>query len=324
MADCRELSFDDPDAVLNLAESEPELLALIDRIAARVTDELSKAEAIAGGQRDAATVRRVELTTEVDELKAKRDRPPKPPVTGRADRTTMAGAPFWRIVASAVDVPEQHRGSVEGAVMAAGLLDAWIGPAGQVQGHDAFADPAMLAAVPGRSLADILVPEPDSPVPAAIVDRLLAAIAYDDRLPQAHPAGIGADGTWRLGNAPGSWHQDNPAHIGASARERARQERLRELTREIDAIEPTIVGIDADLAALRVRRDAVAGERAVRPGHRALNEAAQAMTRADSDLAAADTAVPRAIATVKTRGDEVTLELRRLTALPSGHPLPTE
>ncbi len=324
MADCRELSFDDPDAVLNLAESEPELLAIIDRIAARVTDEITKAETIAGGQRDAATVRRGELTTEVDELKAKRDRPPKPPVTRTADRTTMAGAPFWRIVDFAVDVPDQHRGPVEAALMAAGLLDAWIGPAGQVQGHDTFADPAMLAAVPGRSLADILVPEPDSPVPAAIVDRLLAAIAYDDRLPQAHPAGIGADGTWRLGNAHGSWHQDNPAHIGASARERARQERLRELTREIDAIEQTIVGIDADLAALRVRRDAVAGERAVRPGHRALNEAAQAMTRADSDLAAADTAVRRAIATVKTRGDEVTVELRRLTALASEHRLPTE
>jgi uncharacterized protein (TIGR02680 family) len=236
----------------------------------------------------------------------------------------MAGAPFWRIVDFAVDVPDQHRGPVEAALMAAGLLDAWIGPAGQVQGHDTFADPAMLAAVPGRSLADILVPEPDSPVPAAIVDRLLAAIAYDDRLPQAHPAGIGADGTWRLGNAHGSWHQDHPAHIGASARERTRQERLRELTREIDAIEQTIVGIDADLAALRVRRDAFAGERAVRPGYRALNEAAQAMTRADSDLAAADTAVRRAIATVKTRGDEVTVELRRLTALASEHRLPTE
>ncbi len=48
------------------------------------------------------------------------------------------------------------------------------------------------------------------------------------------------------------------------------------------------------------------------------------MTRADSDLAAADTAVRRAIATVKTRGDEVTVELRRLTALASEHRLPTE
>src|SRR5258708_31389205 len=154
----------------------------------------------------------------------------------------MAGAPFCRIVDFAVDVPDQQRGRVEAALMAAGLLDAWIGPAGQVQGHDTFADPAMLAAVPGRSLADILVPEPDSPVPAAIVDRLLAAIAYDDRLPQAHPPGIRADGTWRLGNAHGSWHQDNPAHIGASARERARQERLRALTREITPLAQPIIG----------------------------------------------------------------------------------
>ena len=126
MADCRELSFDDPDAVLGLAESEPELLALIDRIAARVTDEITKAETIADGQRDAATVRRVELTSEVDELKAKRDRPPKPPVTRTTDRTTMAGAPFWRIVDFAVDVPDRaprpDRGRADGG-RAAGCLD---------------------------------------------------------------------------------------------------------------------------------------------------------------------------------------------------------
>jgi uncharacterized protein (TIGR02680 family) len=324
MNDCRELSFEDPDAVIGVAESEPELLALIDQIAARVTDEITKAETIANGQRDVATAKRADLTGEVDDLKSKRDRPPKPPVTRTADRSAMAGAPLWRIVDFAVDVPDQLRGPIEAALTAAGLLDAWVGPAGQVQGHDTFADPAMLAPVPGRSLADVLVPEPDSPVPAAIVHRLLSAIAYDHQLPRAHPAGIGADGSWRLGNAHGTWHQDYPNHIGASARERARQERLRELTREIDAIEQTIAGIDADLAALRVRRDAIAGERAVRPGHRGLNDAAQALTRADSDLAAADTAVRRAIETVKARADEVTAALRRLTALASEHRLPTE
>src|SRR5262249_52266733 len=47
MVDCRELRFDDPEAVLALAESEPDLLALIDRIAARVSDEITRAETIA-------------------------------------------------------------------------------------------------------------------------------------------------------------------------------------------------------------------------------------------------------------------------------------
>ena len=324
MDDCRVLSFDDRDAVLALAESEPELLALIDQLAAPVTDEITKAETIASGQRDAATARRADLTSEVEELNSRRDRPPKPPVTRTADRSVMEGAPLWRIVDFAADVPDHARGPIEAALTAAGLLDAWVGPAGQVQGHDTFADPAMLAPVPGRSLADVLVPEPDSPVPAAIVYRLLSAIAFDHELPMAHPAGIGADGSWRLGNAHGTWHRDHPAHIGANARERARQERLRDLTLEIDGIDQTIAGIDADLAALRVRRDSIAGERAVRPGHRALNEAAQALTRADSDLAAADTAVRRAIETVKARADEVTVVLRRLTALASEHRLPTK
>ncbi len=337
MADCRELRFDDPvlakgddplttpaEAVLGQAESEPDLLALIDRVAARANEEITRAETIVKGQRDAAAAMQDELAEEVSELRSRRDRPPKPPATRTADRAAMAGAPFWRIVDFGPAVPGHVQGPIEAALMAAGLLDAWVGPAGQVQGHDTFADPAMLAPVPGRSLADVLIPEPDSPVPVEIVRRLLSAIAYDERLPLGHPAGIGADGTWRLGNAHGSWRQDHPAHIGASARERARQERLRELAKEIDSIEQVIAGFDADLAALRARRDTIAGERAIRPGHQGLTEAAQALTRADSDLAAADTSVRRAIAIVKTRSDEVMLELRRLTALASEHRLPTE
>jgi uncharacterized protein (TIGR02680 family) len=341
MIDCRELRFDDQEAVLARAESELDLLALIDRVAARVSDEITRAETIARSSRDAAIARQNELADEVSELRSRRDRPPKPPATRTADRAVMAGAPFWKIVDFAPAVPDRVRGPIEAALLAAGLLDAWVGPAGQVQGHDTFADPAMLAPVPGRSLADVLIPEPDSPVPAEIVRRLLSAIAFDDQVPhedrrggpggsppaiarQSHPAGIGADGTWRLGNAHGSWHADHPAHIGASARERARQERLRELAQEIDSIEQVIAGFDADLAALRARRDTLANERAVRPDHQALTEAAQAVTRADSDLAAADTSVRRAAVTVKTRSDQVMVELRRLTALASEHRLPTE
>ena len=266
MIDCRELRFDDQEAVLARAESEPDLLAFIDRVAARVSDEITRAETIARSQRDAAIARQNELAHEVSELRSRRDRPPKPPATRTADRAVMTGAPFWQIVDFAPAVPDSVRGPIEAALLAAGLLDAWVGPAGQVQGHDTFADPAMLAPVPGRSLADVLIPEPDSPVPAEIVRRLLSAIAFDDQLPLGDPAGIGADGTWRLGNAHGSWHQDHPAHIGASARERARQERLRELAQEIDSIEQVIAGFDADLAALRARRDTLANERAVRPG----------------------------------------------------------
>jgi uncharacterized protein (TIGR02680 family) len=321
---CRDLVFPDPNAVLDLAESEPDLLRLVDGVATGVLEEIAGAEALAVDQRTTAIVRRDGLTEQIRELRTRRDLPPAPPVTRTADRSVMAGSPFWRLVDFAPAVRGPIHGSIEAALAAAGLLDAWVGPAGEIEGHDTFADPLALAPAPGRSLAEVLVPEPDSPVPAEVVHSLLASIAYDERLPAGHPAAIGSDGSWRLGNAHGSWRKDFPAHIGAGARQRAREERLRELAGEVGAIEQAIATLDAGLAALRARRGAVANERAIRPGHQELADAAQAVTRADSDLAAADTAARRTAATVKTRAEEVVRALRRLTALASEHGMPTE
>jgi hypothetical protein len=174
----------------------------------------------------------------------------------------MAGAPFWRLVDFLPSVPGQVQGAIEAALAAAGLLDAWVGLEGAIDGHDTFADPMALPRAPGRSLADILVPEPDGPVSADAVRRLLACIAYDDRLPAGHAAAIGSDGSWRLGNTHGSWCKDHPAHIGAGARQRAMEERLRELADEVAAIEQCIAALDSELASLQARR---CGERARHP-----------------------------------------------------------
>jgi uncharacterized protein (TIGR02680 family) len=321
---CRELVFPDADAVFDLTESEPALIVFVDRIAAQVLEKIAGAQALAADQRTTAIAKRNDLAAQVRELSTKRDLPPVTPATRTTDRSTMAGAPFWRLVDFAATVPGHIQGSIEAALTAAGLLDAWVGPAGAIDGHDTFADPVALAPAPGRSLAEVLVPEPDAPVSADVVHRLLASIAYEERLPADHPAAIASDGSWRLGNAHGSWRKDHPAHIGASARQRAREERRRELAGEVAAVDQAIAALDANLAALRARRDAVANERAIRPGHQELAAAAQSVTNADSDLAAADNAIRRAATTVTTRQDEVVLALRKLAALASEHAMPTE
>ncbi len=321
---CRELAFPDLGALLDLAESEPELVAMVEGVATAALEEVTRTETLATGERGTARAGRDRLKEEIRALDARRDRPPEPPATRTADRTLMAGAPFWRIVDFAESVPGWRRGRIEAALTAAGLLDAWVGPGGLVDGHDTFADPAALAPAPGRSLADVLVVEKDSPVPADAVRRLLASIAYDDRLPAGHPAAIGADGRWRLGNTRGSWHKDRPAYIGAAARERARQQRLRELSGEVAEADQVIAALDARLAELRARRGALASERALRPPHAGLTAAAQAVTTADAGLAAADDAVRRRIGVVKQREGEVVAALRRLTAQASEHGLPAE
>jgi uncharacterized protein (TIGR02680 family) len=321
---CRELMFPDPDAVLVLAESEPALIGVVEGVASAVLEDIARAETHVANDRAITVAERGRKTDEFSELTASRDQPPAAPVTRTADRKVMAGAPFWRVVDFAEGVPPQNRGGIEAALTAAGLLDAWVGPGGSVEGHDTFADPAALAPAPGRSLADVLVPEKDSPVPADAVRRLLTSIAYGDQLPAAHPAAVGADGRWRLGNVHGSWHKDQPAHIGAAARERARQERLRELAAEIASVDQVIAAFDTELAGLGVRRGTVASERALRPGHAELADAAQALNRAEADLAAADGAVRRRIEIVRQREADVVQALRKLIALASGHGLPTE
>ncbi len=322
--DCRELAFPDPGEVAELAESESALLACVDRVASVVLEDIARTQARADDQRQAAVARRDELADQIRDVSTRRDVPPDPPATRTADRSTMIGAPFWQLVDFAASAPAEVQGGIEAALAASGLLDAWVGPAGQIAGHDTFADPAELAPVPGRSLADFLVAEPDAALPTGIVHRLLASIACDDRLPPGHPAAIGTDGSWRLGNAHGSWHKEHPAHIGARARQRAREERLRELARLVAMAEQEVTLFNAEILTLRTRRDAVANERALRPGHEAVVVAGQAVTRAESDLAAADKAVRRMSEAVKTREQEVVAALRALSAQASEHVLPTE
>jgi uncharacterized protein (TIGR02680 family) len=323
-AACRELAFPDPDALLDAIEPESALLALVDAVATAVLEEIVREETAAAARRKASQAERDDLARQVEQLADDQDLPPDPPPTRTADRTAMSGAPFWRLVDFSPHTPETARGPIEAALQASGLLDAWVGPSGTVGGHDTFADPAALAPAPGRSLADVLVPEHHPLVPIAAIQRLLAAIAFDDRLRDSHPAAIGADGSWRLGNLHGSWHRDHPAHVGAAARHRARERRIQELRSQIGALEDTIAALDARLSALADRRTTVANERALRPDHRELNEAAQAVLRASADVAAADRVVRRRVDTVADREKQVSRALLALTRLAAENGLPAD
>jgi uncharacterized protein (TIGR02680 family) len=323
-AACRELAFPGPAPFLQVAESETAVLRLVAAAAGAVLEGIAGDETGARARRAAATGERAALVAEVRQLADRLDLPPAAPVTRTADRAALAGAPFWRLVDFASPVPEDARGPIEAALQAAGLLDAWVGHTGAVQGHDIFADAAALAPAPGRSLADVLVPVPHAGVPAESVRRLLAAVAFADRLPPDHPAAIGADGGWRLGNLHGSWRKDQPAHIGALARERAREQRIRQLRGQISACDELLAVLDAELAALAGRRAVVASERASCPDHRAVSAARQGLTRAESAVAAADRIVRQRVGAVSAREQNVLTALRALTTTAAEHGLPAD
>lgn len=323
-ASCRELAFPDVDALLRVLDSEPELLAIIDTAASAVLHELTKDETIIETDRGATATRHGELMTEAERLGTEQELAPPAPVTRTTDRATMSGAPLWRLVRFADTTPAATQAPIEAALQASGLLDAWVGRSGSIEGHDIFADPDAVHSAPDRSLAEVLLPEPDSDVPADTVARLLARIAYAERLPTGHPAAIGADGGWRLGNLTGSWSKNQPAYIGALARQRAREQRMRELREEIRATAQILAELDARLTAVGVRRATVASERAARPDHRDLAHAARTMTRTESDVHAADAVVRQRITTLSERERAVTAAFHTLTRLAAENGVPTD
>jgi uncharacterized protein (TIGR02680 family) len=325
-AGCVELRIDDVEELAARAGSRG---ALLDQVALAVQAALQ----VVAGLENAALAAQESYQQERDALAAERDRlrravdlPPDPPRTRTADRVTMAGAPLWRLVSFVDGVPERTQAAVEAALQASGLLDAWVSPAGPVAvpGHDTFAEADLAAPVSGRSLTEVLRPEPDAAVPAERVRRLLAGIGYGAVLPSGPAAAVGADGRWRLASATGSWAKPEAAHIGAAARQRARLRRIAELEEQVERLTALIDGLAADLRLLAGRRRQVDAERAHLPAHEPVDAAERALRSAEAAASACDDAVSRAVVRLSEREQRVRDALRALTAAAAERRLPTD
>ncbi|RZQ63346.1 TIGR02680 family protein [Amycolatopsis suaedae] len=323
-SDCRELVFEDPSALLDHVEPEVALLDVVDAAAATALREVIEQETVLRARLRIAKADRHELVAEIHLLNAEQELPPEPPSTQTTDRSRMVGAPLWRLVDFARDTPEDWHAGIEAALEGSGLLTAWVGYRGDVEGHDVFADPDALRSVPGRSLADVLVSERDTEVQPRVVTQLLSAIAFGDRLPPDGPAAVGADGTWRLGNLTGSWHKDEAEHIGSRARRRARQHRIDEHRARISEEDGVIADLERELMTLETRRLAIQTERATRPDRSELADAARRQAVAEAELGAANTVVAQRVETVSAAERAVSRALHDLTSLAAENGLPTD
>ncbi|WP_027940601.1 TIGR02680 family protein [Amycolatopsis taiwanensis] len=324
-AECRELVFEEPEALVERAESEAALLDYVRDVAEHLDRALTAAETRLRGHRDDATQRRETKVTQRDKLSSDVDLPPDAPIHRTADRETLPGAPFWRLVDFSEDFPVARRARVEAALEASGLLDAWVTSDGRVtiEGHDSFADGELVDPAPGRSLRDILRPEPGAPVPLHRVERLLSAVAFGDTLPDGHPAACSADGRWRLGALTGSWGKDEVAYLGAAARERARRRRITELTTEMDAIAREIADLTDQIALLESRREALTAERKRIPPHTAVAEARRALDRAVDEVTRTDRAVRDANGKLADREQDARRAQLELHHAGTEHDVPT-
>jgi uncharacterized protein (TIGR02680 family) len=320
----RELRVD-VEALAEAADDEPTVTALLDAAAERVRAQLMHERATATSRMDAVDLAREEVVAELAAVRAERDVAPPVPHTRTADRASARGAPFWRLVDFADGLPESARAGVEAALQSSGLLDAWVSVDGAatVEGHDVLAEPALVARAPGRSLAEVLRPEPNAAVPAERVDALLRVIAYGERLVDGHPAAVAVDGTWRLGPATGSWAKPEPEYVGATARARARERRIAQLEAERARLDGELAALAAVIDALADRLSILATERAGVPDRRALDEARSALDRAELAVGQHEKAVNQWLRKLADAADAVKERLRSLTEISARSGLPT-
>jgi uncharacterized protein (TIGR02680 family) len=240
-------------------------------------------------ERDAGQAERDRVAAERDRIAAERDDAP-PAHPGRtAGRPGRDGAPLWRLVRFAEDVGEARAAALEAALEATGMLDAWITP-GDLEITAGDSDGYLVPGVPvrggGASLADVLVPEDDIPVPAARVRAVLASIAGDGELFSA-AAVIGADGRYSHGVTAGAHHKDHAEYIGATARGRRRAARIAEREARLAELEEQLAVLDRAAAGLAETLAAIAQARAALPRTTAITAALRTHSQAIGELRSA-------------------------------------
>lgn len=215
------------------------------------------------------------------------DAPPTFPArTGSRD--SHPGAPLWRLVRFADDVPPEQAAGIEAALQAADLLDGWVCPEGELPPHDSdqFLTPLPPHLRPsGRTLADVLVVEDDSDtltVPRDVVSGVLASIALADT--PTHDDGVvtvATDGRYRQGVQLGRHTKSHAEFIGTTARARRRELRLAELAAAIESAESaqrdaiaTQEAASAELARITAAAKALPRTHAITAALRAVSEAA--------------------------------------------------
>ncbi|MTV27822.1 TIGR02680 family protein [Nitriliruptoraceae bacterium ZYF776] len=246
----------------------------------------------------------------------------------REERTGIPGAPFRLLVDLAPGLDETAAGRIEAALLATGLLDAWVRPDGRLDSDRA--DLGLLADAPivdGPSLADVLRPESDTGPAGDVAATVLRRVALvDERADRAAlpTVVVGRDGTFRAGPLAGRGPTGPARYLGATARRRHRERRTTELR---DAI----AGVAAERAEVEDRRRAVAGriERAdaevvAQPSGTAVDQARRFHETAQVQLDAAVAEIGRAETAVRDAERRVESSLRQLSLLADRHGLPTD
>jgi len=238
-----------------------------------------RAQQVARGQSLSEELGGVE--EELAQWKAGREPEPEAP-RGRRDRSGFAGAPLWRLLEFDAQLSPQRRDRVEAALLACGVLDAWVASDGTLQLGATLSD--TLVVVPklpahAETPTAPVIPDPAAPPPqAAAVSAFLASIAWveSDAHAQEPARGlvVGLDGSWRTQHLTGRACVEPARFVGAASRQAAREAAIVELERRraeleasrractaaLEELDRRLASCDEEFAAFP-RTDAIVGAR---------------------------------------------------------------
>jgi uncharacterized protein (TIGR02680 family) len=253
--------------------------AIIDDAARAAGAELGQLAGELTTRRTGHVTRAGELAEQISRLRAGgHDAPPVPHTRAADVRDGRPGAPLWKVTDFAPGLSDDERAGLEAALEAAGILDAWITPEGNLVDGDVTVVSG-LATVAGASCASLLVPAIDrhdlqaGTLRDESVASVLSAIGRAPGTTGTGGTWATTDGRWSNGVLSGAWHKDQAGFIGEGAREAARRARIESLDRELDEERAAIEGIDAALADIKARMERLAEEHRTVPPDGRVREA---------------------------------------------------
>ena len=324
LATLAELRVADPDELIADLESwgvtgegANPAVTIIDDAARAAGAELGRLAGELSTQRAGRVTRAGELAEEIGRLRAGgHDAPPAPYTRAPGGRDDRPGAPLWKVTDFAPGLPGDERAGLEAALEAAGILDAWVTPSGNLVDGDVIVVSG-LAPVARALRGSVLVPAIDvaDSRAASLGEEPVASVLSAIELGPGSVGGgtwVTTDGQWSNGVLSGTWRKDRAGYIGEGAREAARRARIELLERELDEERTAIGRIDADLAAIEARRELLTREHRALPPDSGVREAHTGAAVERRGLARAREDHTAAVAVCARRQEELTAARARV------------
>lgn len=269
------VATDDDRAVLHAGvdalgtDARRSLVEIFNEIWTDRRDHAREDESRARREVDVRDVRIAALEADIGLVASEQDDAPATLPFRPASRHERPGGPLWRLVRFRDDLAPSEAAGIEGALEAAGLLDAWV-DLDDVPRPDATEDAFLRVGpqVAGPSLADFLVAEADGPVPANRVNALLRSISWGGSGDIAIQSG-----QYRLGPVAGAYRPEASRYIGATARAANRARKIALLQQQRDLIQVERVGWQAEIEAAAERQAVIRRIRDALPTSRRFEDA---------------------------------------------------